>query len=177
VLNPLILCCNRQIEACLVLRSKPRNHHGDFEAQIIKSELPVLRSKLGNPKPLVLMPNREKPSPPVLRPNWRKLSPLVLRSNWRKPSHWFWGQTTNKPSTLVLRLNYETRASRLYVYGADLTQHHPASRSLATEYPTCAITPGPLHQVFYSCHNPHHYMLCRTYHLHKQTRFSKWTKG
>jgi hypothetical protein len=33
----------------LVLRPKPRNHRGDFETQITKPELPVLRSKPGNP--------------------------------------------------------------------------------------------------------------------------------
>jgi hypothetical protein len=41
----------------------------------------------------------------------------------------FWGQTTHKPSTLVLRLNQETRAPRLHVHGADRTQRHPTSRS------------------------------------------------
>jgi hypothetical protein len=35
----------------LVLRPKPRNRHGDFEAQITKPELPVLRSKPENPPP------------------------------------------------------------------------------------------------------------------------------
>jgi hypothetical protein len=35
----------------LVLRSKPRNRRGDFETQIIKSELLVLRPKPGNPPP------------------------------------------------------------------------------------------------------------------------------
>jgi hypothetical protein len=42
---------NWQTEACVVLRPKPRNHRGDFEAQITKPELPVLRSKLKNPPP------------------------------------------------------------------------------------------------------------------------------
>jgi hypothetical protein len=42
---------NRQTEAHMVLRPKPRNRHGDFEAQITKPELPVLRPKLGNPPP------------------------------------------------------------------------------------------------------------------------------
>jgi hypothetical protein len=46
-----ILWHNRQIEACLVLRPKPRNRRGDFEAQITKSELPVLRPKPENPPP------------------------------------------------------------------------------------------------------------------------------
>jgi hypothetical protein len=33
------------------------------------------------------------------------------------------------PTTLVLKLNQETRAPRLLVHDADRTQHHPASRS------------------------------------------------
>jgi hypothetical protein len=76
----------------MVLRHKPRNHHGDFEAQITKPELPVLRPKSGKPhhlgfeakprnRPPVLRPNLEKLSPPVLRPNWRKPSQQVLRPN------------------------------------------------------------------------------------------------
>jgi hypothetical protein len=35
----------------LVLRPKPRNCRGDFEAQITKPELPILRPKPGNPPP------------------------------------------------------------------------------------------------------------------------------
>jgi hypothetical protein len=50
-LPPLVLWCNRQTEACLVLRPKPRNRHGDFEAEITKPELPVLWPKPGNPPP------------------------------------------------------------------------------------------------------------------------------
>jgi hypothetical protein len=47
-LSPSVLLRNRQTEDCLVLRSKPRNRHGDFEVQIIKPKLPVLRSKSPN---------------------------------------------------------------------------------------------------------------------------------
>jgi hypothetical protein len=46
--SPSVLCRKRQTEAHLVLRPKPRNCRGDFEAQITKPELPVLRPKLGN---------------------------------------------------------------------------------------------------------------------------------
>jgi hypothetical protein len=38
-----ILWRNRQTKAHLVLRPKPKNHRGDFEAKITKLELPVLR--------------------------------------------------------------------------------------------------------------------------------------
>jgi hypothetical protein len=38
-------------KTCLVLRPKPRNRRGDFETQITKPELPVLRPKPGNPPP------------------------------------------------------------------------------------------------------------------------------
>jgi hypothetical protein len=40
---------NWQTEACLVFSSKPRIHRSDFEAQIIKPQLSVLRPKPGNP--------------------------------------------------------------------------------------------------------------------------------
>jgi hypothetical protein len=97
-------------------------HHISFEAQ-------------PRNRPPVFRPNREKPSPLVLRPNWRKLSPLILRSNQRRPSEWFWGQTTHKPSTLVLRLNQETRAPRLHVHGVDRTRRHSTSRSSGHRVP------------------------------------------
>jgi hypothetical protein len=58
-----------------------------------------------------------------------KPEPPVLRSNRRKLFEWFWGQTTHKPSTLVLRFNQETRAPRLHVHGVDRTHRHPTSRS------------------------------------------------
>jgi hypothetical protein len=44
------------------LRSKTRNRRDDFEAQITKLELPVLRPKLGNPSPPILRSNRRDPS-------------------------------------------------------------------------------------------------------------------
>jgi hypothetical protein len=51
-LHPSVLWHNRQTKAYLVLRLKPRNRCGDFEAQITKLELPVLRIKPGNPSHL-----------------------------------------------------------------------------------------------------------------------------
>jgi hypothetical protein len=72
----------------LVLRPKPRNRRGDFEAPITKPELPVLR-----PKSETLHHLGFEAQPrnrlPILRPNREKPSPPVLRSNWRKPSEWF----------------------------------------------------------------------------------------
>jgi hypothetical protein len=61
-LPPSVLWRNRQTEACLVLKIKQRNRCGDFQTQITKPKLPVLR------------PNREKLLPLVLRPNQRKTS-------------------------------------------------------------------------------------------------------
>jgi hypothetical protein len=46
---------------------------------------------------------------------------------------------------------------------------HGATRPLdrpTTEYPTCVIILGPLHQVSYSCHGSHRCTLCHTCHLH-----------
>jgi hypothetical protein len=79
-LPPSVLWHNPQTKVQLILRHKLRNRCGNFEAQITKPELPVLRPKPGNlyhlgfeaqPRnpPPILRPNREKPSPPVLRPN------------------------------------------------------------------------------------------------------------
>jgi hypothetical protein len=50
-LPPSVLWRNRQTEAHLVLRPKPRNRRGNFEAQITKPELPILRPKPRNPPP------------------------------------------------------------------------------------------------------------------------------
>jgi hypothetical protein len=85
ILPPSVLWHTWQTEACLVLRPKPRNRRGDFEAKIIKLELSVLRPKLRNPKPPILRPNQEKPPSLILRSNRRKSWPPVLRSNRRKP--------------------------------------------------------------------------------------------
>jgi hypothetical protein len=57
-----VFWCNRQAEACLVLRHKPRNRRGDFEAQITKPELPVLRPKLENPPPPWFRGSTKKPT-------------------------------------------------------------------------------------------------------------------
>jgi hypothetical protein len=57
-----VLWRNRQTEACLVLRHKPRNRRDDFEAQITKPELPVLRPKPGNPPPPWFWGSIKKPT-------------------------------------------------------------------------------------------------------------------
>jgi hypothetical protein len=44
----LILWCNRQTVAYLILRTKPRNCHSDFEGQITKPPLSVLMPKPEN---------------------------------------------------------------------------------------------------------------------------------
>jgi hypothetical protein len=53
---------NRQTEACLILRPKPRNRRGDFETQITKAELPVLRHKPGNRSPPWFWGSTKKPT-------------------------------------------------------------------------------------------------------------------
>jgi hypothetical protein len=57
-----VLWRNRQTEAHLVLRPKPRNRRGDLEAQITKPELPVLRPKWGNPSPPWFWGSTKKPT-------------------------------------------------------------------------------------------------------------------
>jgi hypothetical protein len=69
VLPPSGLWHNRQTKARLVLRSKPRNCHGDFEVQITKPELPVLRPKPGETIATGFEVKPEKTVLVVLRPN------------------------------------------------------------------------------------------------------------
>jgi hypothetical protein len=67
----------------------------------------------------------------VLRPNHSQTIAIGFKAQTdEKQSEWFWGQTTHKLSTLVLRLNQDTHAPRLHVHGADRTQCYPTSRSL-----------------------------------------------
>jgi hypothetical protein len=61
-LPPSILWHNRQTEACLILKPKSRNRHGNFEAQINKPELSVLRPKPKNPPPLWFCGSIKKPT-------------------------------------------------------------------------------------------------------------------
>jgi hypothetical protein len=184
---PSVLWHNRQTESRLVLRPKQRNRRGDFEAQITKPELPVLRPKSGNPPPPWFWCSTNKPTASfeakpgetvatsfqaklektvatgfeakpaktvavgfeakpleiiatgfevklvktirvVLRPNHSQTVAIGFEAQTdEKPSQWFWGQTTDKPSTLVLRLDQETRAPSLHVPGADRTWRHPTS--------------------------------------------------
>jgi hypothetical protein len=58
-LSPSILWRNQQAEALFILRLKPKNRRGDFEAQTTKTELLLLRPKLRNPLTLVLRLNQE----------------------------------------------------------------------------------------------------------------------
>jgi hypothetical protein len=53
---------NRQTEVHLVLRSKSINRRGDFEVQIIKPELPILRPKPENPLPPWFWGSTKKPT-------------------------------------------------------------------------------------------------------------------
>jgi hypothetical protein len=66
VLAKSVLWHNRQTEACLVLSTKPRNRFANFEAQITKPELPVLRTKPENLTTLVLRLNQEIHAPRLL---------------------------------------------------------------------------------------------------------------
>jgi hypothetical protein len=63
---PSVLWCNRQTIAHIVLRSKPRNCHGDFVVQITKLQQPVLRPNWEKPSILVLRLNQETRAPHLL---------------------------------------------------------------------------------------------------------------
>jgi hypothetical protein len=133
-----VLWHNRQTEAHLILRLKPRNRRGDFDTQITKTELPILRPKPENSPPpwfwgstkklttgfevksgetiatsfkVKLEKNiatgfEAKPTKTVIASFEAKPLEIVatgFESNRRKPSEWFWGQTTHKPRSSVLR--------------------------------------------------------------------------
>jgi hypothetical protein len=97
---------------------------------------------------------------------------LSFEAQIKKSRRWFWdtnhqtGATgfesqTRKPSTLFLRLNQETRAPHLLVYGTDRTRRHPTSRSFGHRVPDLwLIIPDHLHQVSYSCLDPRRCMPC-----------------
>jgi hypothetical protein len=53
---------NRLTEVHLVLRPKPRNRRSDFETQITKPKLLILRPKLGNPPPPWFWGSTKKPT-------------------------------------------------------------------------------------------------------------------
>jgi hypothetical protein len=103
----------------------------------------------------------------VLRPNHQTIN-LGFEAQTKKPSQWFWGQTTNKPSPLVLRLNWETRASRLLLmYDTDHTRCHLTSRSSGHQVPNLwLIISDPPHQVSDSYLDPHCCPPCHIRHLH-----------
>jgi hypothetical protein len=57
----------------------------------------------------------------------------------------------------------------LLIFMCTVQTAHSATQPLdrpVVEYPTCVTIPGPLHQVSYSCHDPHRCTPCRTCHLH-----------
>jgi hypothetical protein len=90
----------------------------DFDAKLLET---VATSFEAKPAKIVQV---------VLRPNHLQTVAIDFEAQTdEKPSQWFWGQTTDKPSTLVLRLNQETWAPHLHVHGADRTWRHPSSRS------------------------------------------------
>jgi hypothetical protein len=125
---------------------KPRNRRADFKAQITKPKMSVLRPKPENPSPSWFWGSTKKlttgfeakPGETIATSFKIKLEKTIatgFEAKQRKPSEWFWGQTTHKSSTLVLRLNQETRASRLHVHGADHTRCHPTTRLPAHRVP------------------------------------------
>jgi hypothetical protein len=78
----------------------------------------------------------------VLRSNHSQIVAIGFEAQIdEKPSKWFWGQTTHKLSTLVLRINQETRVTHLHVHGVDRTWRHLTSRSLGHQIPNLCDHP------------------------------------
>jgi hypothetical protein len=112
----------------------------------------------------------------VTQPIKRNL--LNFEAQTKKPSQWFWGlnyqikaagfdDQTEKPSTLVLRVNQEIHAPHLLVHGTDHTRYHLTSRSSDHWVPDlCFNIHGPLHQVSYFWLDLYRCPSCLTCHLH-----------
>jgi hypothetical protein len=88
-LHPLVLWRNRQTEANLVLRLKPRNRRGDFEAQITKPQ-PVWRPK---PSETVTSDFEAKP-PETIATGFKTKQVETVATSFEaqideKPSEWF----------------------------------------------------------------------------------------
>jgi hypothetical protein len=119
------------------------------------------------PPPLGFEAQTKKPSQWFWGPNYQTVD-LGFEAQIKKPLQWFWSQTTDKPSPLVLRLNWKTHAPHLlYVYDADCTWLH--STFWSSDHwvsDLCLIIPNPLHQVSYSWLDPHCFLLCRFRHLY-----------
>jgi hypothetical protein len=118
-LSPSVLWCNWQTEARLFFRHKPINRCGDFEAQIIKPKLSVLKPKPGNPSHWFWGQTGRS------HPSGFEAKPLI---NCRP---WFWG-STKKSALLVSICTMQT------TYGVTRPPDRPA-----TEYPICAW-PSPI---------------------------------
>jgi hypothetical protein len=148
----------------MVLRHKPRNCRCDFEAQITKLELPVLRPKPENPTHRFWgqternRRHRFWDQSGENRPRGFESKPLI---NYRP---WFWG-STNKLTLLIITCTVQTA--------------HNITRPLdrpATDYPTCATISDPVHQVSYYCHDPRHCTPCHLHTTRQATRFSVWNR-
>jgi hypothetical protein len=94
-------------------------------------------------------------------------TPLHFETQITKPELSVLKLKLGNPSTLVWRVNQETRAPRLYMYGAYRKRCHPTSRSSRHQVSNLwLIIPGPLHQVFYSCLDYRRCPSCRTCHIY-----------
>jgi hypothetical protein len=129
-----------------------------------------LEARLGNPSPTCFTPKQAARSRRVSHVN---LPPSVLWNNRQTGARWILMSKTKNhhgdfeaqirdagfepelgnSSILVLRFNQETRAPHLHVHFADHTRRYLTSRSSGTRH--VLDYPGPLHQVSYSCIDPH----------------------
>jgi hypothetical protein len=100
-----------------------------FEAKPLETVATDFEAKLTKTVAAGFEANLAKTVRVVLRPNHSQTIAIGFEAQTdEKPFEWFLGQTTHKPSTLVLRLNQETCASRLHVHGTYRTRCYPTSR-------------------------------------------------
>jgi hypothetical protein len=161
--------CNRQIEACLVLRHKPRNRGGDFEAQITKTELSVLRPKPEKTITTSFEAKLEKTVATGFEAKPAKTVRMVLRPNHSQTVDLSFEAQPRNPCS------YSPRARcRPHMVSPDLSTARPPSTRLVRPSPVlCTGSPTPAAVLVTACHVAP--ATCTP--QDKQTQFSKRNKG
>jgi hypothetical protein len=176
VTPPPVLRKNWETLAQVVSRwSKPP----DIDAcpQTVFIHLSVLRRKLKSLLPLGFEAQTKKPSWWFCGPN-HQTTAAYFRPKPGNPSEWFCGQTTRTVAT-----GFEAKPGETINLGFEVEPRNSCSSSpcaqcrphTASPYLSIVWTPsirpvldhpGPLHQVSYSCLDPHRCPPCCTCHLH-----------
>jgi hypothetical protein len=117
-----------------------------------------------NRSPLGFKVQTKKTIAVILRHKSSNRSCRFWGPNQETRSHRFWGKIGRNHQPWFCG---QTKKLMLLVHGVDRTQRHSISRSSGHWVPDLCLTiPDSLHQVSYSCHDPHHCPPCHIYHMY-----------